>query len=120
MKTLGEKIRALREERDMTGRELAKVLSVSPSTLSQYESNTRIPSDDVKIKICDYFNVSVDYLLGRADKPSSPEVNDDDDIRIEDLNFAFFDGMPNDLSEEEQKQIIAFARFMREERNKGK
>lgn len=69
--TLGGNIKELREAKNLTQRELAKILNVANSTLSQYESNIRIPSDDVKVQIADFFNVSIDYLLGRpfdADK----------------------------------------------------
>lgn len=69
--TLGGNIKELREAKNLTQRELAKILKVANSTLSQYESNIRIPSDDVKVQIADFFNVSIDYLLGRpfdADK----------------------------------------------------
>lgn len=69
--TLGGNIKELREAKNLTQRELAKILNIANSTLSQYESNIRIPSDDVKVQIADFFNVSIDYLLGRpfnADK----------------------------------------------------
>lgn len=65
---LGMRIRSLREYAGLSQLELAKRLNVSNTTLSQYESGQRIPSDDIKIKIATFFNVSVDYLLGRVDK----------------------------------------------------
>lgn len=63
-KVLGVRIKELRECTGLTQLELAKHLNVSNSALSQYESGQRIPSDDIKIKIAEFFNVSVDYLLG--------------------------------------------------------
>ncbi|WP_373845231.1 helix-turn-helix domain-containing protein [Clostridium sp.] len=65
--TLGNRIRNLREEKSISQLELAKILNIGNTTLSQYESDKRIPSDTVKKKIADYFNVSTDYLLGRSD-----------------------------------------------------
>ena len=65
--TLGNRIRNLREEKSISQLELAKILNIGNTTLSQYESDKRIPSDIVKKKIADYFNVSTDYLLGRSD-----------------------------------------------------
>jgi len=63
--TLGNKIKYLREKNNLSQKELAKILNIANSTLSQYESDVRVPSDDIKILIADYFNVSLDYLLGR-------------------------------------------------------
>ncbi len=62
---LGKNIKYLREKNNLSQKEFAKILNISNSALSQYESNVRVPSDDIKIKIADYFNVSLDYLLGR-------------------------------------------------------
>lgn len=62
---LGKNIKYLREKKNLSQKEFAKILNISNSTLSQYESNVRVPSDDIKIKIANYFNVSLDYLLGR-------------------------------------------------------
>lgn len=67
---LGKRIKSLREESELSQLELAKILNISNSTLSQYEAGNRIPGDDIKNKIADYFNVSVDFLLGRTDDPT--------------------------------------------------
>lgn len=74
--SLGKRIRILREHVQMTQKDLAKELNMANSTLSQYESDLRVPSDAVKSRIADYFGVTVDYLLGRESaapkgKPSS-------------------------------------------------
>lgn len=69
--SLGNNIRKLREKNNLSQKELAKILNIANSTLSQYESGDRVPSDDIKIKMADYFNVSLDYLLGRSSSPGS-------------------------------------------------
>lgn len=66
-KTLGERIKELREDNDISQKDFAMKINVSNTTLSMYESNKRVPSDDVKKKIADYFNVSLDYLMGVSD-----------------------------------------------------
>lgn len=60
---IGDRIRALRTNSGMTQVELAYKLNISNSTLSQYESGARTPSDDMKLKIAALFQVSTDYLL---------------------------------------------------------
>ena len=72
MSILGENIRALRENRGMNQKDFAKKLNIGASTLCQYESGKRIPSDGTKIAIADFFGVSVDYLLGKSDTNLRP------------------------------------------------
>lgn len=67
---IGKRIKSLRENANLTQVELAKTLKINNSTLSQYESGVRVPSDDIKITIANYFDVSLDYLLGRTDDPT--------------------------------------------------
>ncbi len=64
---LGLRIRKLRIEKKLSQLELAKYLNISNTTLSQYESGKRMPGDEIKIKIAQYFNVSLDYLFGCTD-----------------------------------------------------
>lgn len=64
---LGEKIRELRLEHELLQRELAKNIHIASNTLSQFESGKAKPSYEVLIALADFFEVSVDYLLGRED-----------------------------------------------------
>ena len=64
---IGAQIKQLRLTAGMTQRELAQRINVGNTTLSQYESGARVPSDEVKLKIAMVFGVSVDYLLGATD-----------------------------------------------------
>ncbi len=63
-------IKNLREDRDLRQRELAAVLSVSQNTYSQYENGVIEWTANNLIKLADYYDVSVDYLLGRTNNPS--------------------------------------------------
>lgn len=64
--TIGERIRQLRIEKELTQTQLSDIFHIAKSTLSQYENNIRTPNDDIKIKLANYFNVSLDYLLGKT------------------------------------------------------
>ncbi|WP_429962060.1 helix-turn-helix domain-containing protein [Enterococcus sp. AZ083] len=59
-------IRSIREDNDLTQQKMAELLNVSQNTYSQYESGKIEWTASSLIKIADYFNVSVDYLLDRT------------------------------------------------------
>lgn len=66
---IGDRIRALRDKRNLTRDEVALSTGITYHALSKYETNDREPDYDTLQKIADYFNVSTDYLLGRVDHP---------------------------------------------------
>ncbi len=60
------RIRDLREDADMTQREMARVLGCSQQVYSNYELGQRDIPTDVLIKLADFYDVSVDFILGRT------------------------------------------------------
>ena len=62
------RIRNLREDMDMTQTDMAKVLFISQRTYSYYESGGHDIPTEVLVRIADFYQVSVDYLLNRTDK----------------------------------------------------
>lgn len=108
---LGKRIELERTRLGINQIELAKRLSLSSSaSISQYESGDRIPSDEIKLKMCDIFNCSLDYLMGKTDVRDTGEQIDDV------LNEAMI-GMSkeeyNALTETQKKQIRDFALFVK-------
>ena len=63
-----ERIRNLREDNDLNQTEIAKILNISQSTYSRYESGNLDVPTEVLISLSKYYNVSVDYILGLTDK----------------------------------------------------
>lgn len=59
-----ERIKELREDRDISQEELSKLLNISQQTLSQYENNKRKLPIDLLKKYAIIFNVTTDYILG--------------------------------------------------------
>ncbi|MBC2242861.1 helix-turn-helix transcriptional regulator [Listeria booriae] len=59
-------IRSIREDNDVTQQQMAELLNVSQNTYSQYETGKIEWTASTLIKIADYFDVSVDYLLDRT------------------------------------------------------
>jgi len=64
------RIRDLREDHDLTQREMAKYLNCSQQVYSNYELGQRDIPTDVLIKLSAFYGVSVDYILGISDNPS--------------------------------------------------
>ncbi len=83
-----ERLKNLRKSKNLKQSELAKILNIGRSTVSMWETGMNIPSIDVADKIADIFGVSVDYLLGRTNKPS-----------YEDTAFNIQDFLPEDVKE---------------------
>ena len=62
------RIRDLRNDRGLTQKQVAKLLNVSQNTYSQYEIGiSRFPLDAV-VRLAEYYNVSIDYLVGLTDE----------------------------------------------------
>lgn len=64
--TFSERLKAMREDGDYSQRELGEVLNLTAGALSHYENGSREPDITTLIKITDYLNVSLDYLVGRT------------------------------------------------------
>ena len=67
MATLGERLKMLRKEKRMTQMELAELLNQSLRAYQYYEAGTRHPEYDHLLALADFFNVSLDYLVGRSE-----------------------------------------------------
>ena len=59
----------LRKNHGLTQKQLANGLSLSEIGIQNYEGRRRKPAYDVLISLADFFNVSLDYLVGRSDNP---------------------------------------------------
>lgn len=65
------RIRDLREDRDLNQTEVAKNLGMSQTGYSKYETGENDIPTDILIKLADFYDVSVDYLLNRTDNPDT-------------------------------------------------
>jgi transcriptional regulator with XRE-family HTH domain len=62
----GDRLRELREDKNMTQDDLASILNVSRQTISGYEKGVNEPNIENLVRMAEIFNVSLDYLLGRT------------------------------------------------------
>ena len=67
MAEIKDRILDLRIENSLTQSQMAKIFDVGISTISMWEQGQRIPRPNTLQEICDYFNVDMDYLMGRSD-----------------------------------------------------
>lgn len=64
-----ERIKELREDKDLTQNEIGKLTNTNQRTISQYENGTRQIPIEILIKYAKYFNISLDYIAGLTDNP---------------------------------------------------
>ena len=111
----GETLRKLRTERKITQAKLAQVAGVDRTTVNKWESVNAIPHGEILKVLADYFNVSLDYLLGRTDNPQIAE-NPLDGITIpktlNNVQFAFHNGLEG-LTQEDIDDVVRFIEFIK-------
>lgn len=66
------RIRELREDHDLTQRQVANYLSMPQPQYFRYEQGYRDIPTDILIALADYYNTSTDYILGRTNNPAPP------------------------------------------------
>lgn len=67
MNKFAERLKELREEKNLTQYELSKQIEISTACINRWEKNSRIPNIDSIIILCKFFNCSADYLIGLED-----------------------------------------------------
>lgn len=65
------RIRDLREDKDLNQTQVAKILGMSQTGYSKYETGENDLPTAILIKLADFYDVSVDYLLNRTDEPKT-------------------------------------------------
>lgn len=129
---LSDRLKKLRNEKNLLQKEIAKKLKITTSAYGFYEQGKRTPDTEILNKIAEFYNVSIDYLLGRtnirdsADKitnslNSNPELSEFwNSLRNrEDLQLLF--EQTKDLSPKNINQIIRIIKAIKddEDRTKG-
>lgn len=99
------RIKELREEKNISQLELAKKLNLTQQSISLYEKGDREPSIDVLKSIANFFNVSLDYLLGKSDIRNYDE--DEKEFR-----FAYHKETEG-MTDEEIKDALRFYKEMK-------
>lgn len=117
---LGKRLKQLRTENNLTQEEFGKPYNIKKSTISQYESGSSRPDDELKKRIASDFNVSLDWLMGKSNIKETAEdllnsMNANDKInssikenKIETIAAHFDDEEFTDDDLEDIKNFIEF------------
>lgn len=101
-KLIGNRIKFERTNINLTQEDLALKLGLNnKSSISQYEKGDAIPSDDIKLKMCQLFNCSLDYLLGKSN------IRNPEDKIKQEFEYAYHKEMEG-LTEEEIADALRF------------
>lgn len=82
MSVFGKRLKELRVEKELTQEKLGEIFNVRKGTVSNWENGNRFPDENTIIKLADFFNVSIDYLLGRTDKRQPHHLTKEDIIKL--------------------------------------
>lgn len=82
---LAEKLKLLRKEKGITQEEFAKDIKVTKGAVAMWETNKRTPDLNMLKDISNYFNISIDWLIGNSDSKTLPAANG-----VQELNEVYF------------------------------
>ena len=100
---IGKRLRNLRKKSGLTQAELGSELGLSASAVGMYEQNRREPDNRTLIKYAEFFDVTVDFLVG-ADSGEQREVVDEIRLLIQSHDGLMFNGEA--LSSDDLEQIL--------------
>ena len=69
-----ERIIEIKLNKNLLQKDIANAIGVSPRNYQRYEKGEQQPTLPIVIKLADYFDVSIDYLVGRTDNPNSHKL----------------------------------------------
>lgn len=111
MTTLAQRIRALRDSIGVPQTKLAELSGSTQSSINRYENGQANPSFELLVWYADYFDVSLDYIFGRTDKPEGKLYSFIPQYSKDDENFKQFVEMcfdPSSPMNEKLKQTLIY------------
>lgn len=113
------RLRAIRKESGMTQEELADKLHLKRSVISKYENGLIPLTDSLIIELSRLFGVSAGYLLGEPDDTPPPGEPAPTELQWGDFAYALYNET-EDLTDEQKQSVLAFARFVKTQRQQRK
>ena len=62
-----QRVKQLRKNKHLTGKQLGNILGITKTGISYWENGRSVPDNEMLLKLADFFDVSIDYLLGKTD-----------------------------------------------------
>ena len=116
MVTLGSRLKALRQEKGLTQKEVAKLIGTTDVSIGRYEMDARVPKADILNSLAKLYDVEIDYLL--TGKEETEQLNDRDkkdiendlkkimdDFKSGESGPAFYDGVELDNDDLDKLEI---------------
>ena len=121
MTNFASRFKKLRLKKGLTQRELALHFKTSKSNISRYENGYSLPAVESIIDYADFFNVSIDYLLGKSDLPCYTRLPEDikDFLKNGDLEYLEIASKfnSNEISIKTLENFLDFYKALEEEIN---
>nr|DAL47596.1 MAG TPA_asm: Repressor protein CI [Caudoviricetes sp.] len=102
-------LRELRTKKGVYQKDVAKYLGVDRTTYVKYERGDSEPSIDIIKKLANYFDVTVDFLVGKEKKANTL------DEQLSGIEFALY-GEIHDLTDDEKQDILSYVKFKKSQR----
>lgn len=117
MVTLGSRLKALRQEKGLTQKEVAKLIGTTDVSIGRYEMDARVPKADILNSLAKLYDVEIDYLLTGKEETEQPlndrdkkDIEKDlkkimDDFKSGESGPAFYDGVELDNDDLDKLEI---------------
>lgn len=106
------RLKEIRESKGISQKDFAAIIGVPANTYNQWENGKRQPDPEIMIMIADYYDITLDYLMGRespAKENPSEQIEGIDETNIEILNVW------SSLSLEQKEKALSYLRYLKQE-----
>ncbi|WP_243526865.1 helix-turn-helix domain-containing protein [Bacillus pseudomycoides] len=114
---IGEIIKKLRREKNITQEQLGNAIGVSKMAISYFEKGKKAPGRETLEKIADYFNITTDYLLGRSDDSELTEY--ESKVVTEEGNniIKLIETLPKEERQKAWEQLEMYVNYIKSKKN---
>ena len=106
----GKRIAMLRKEKGWGQKNLASLLKVSVSTVSNYEQGVHLPDLPMLCRLTELFGVSADYLLGITD--CRKNMREPDECMVGEYSFKDFDDIVVSMDKPKRNSLVQYAKYL--------